>query len=123
MSILNLYDLSTLLSSGLWVLVDAVLLVAGILFFKVERRFHTVAIIVGAVISMFVDGSYLLETLFPESLYAEDETVNDVIWSIRMGIHVIGSALMAYGIVTAALLQFRRHRAQTFGGNPPGAQP
>lgn len=120
MHLLNFYDLGALISNGLWVLMDATILVAGIFFFRVEKRFHTVAIMVGAIISCFVDTWYVLESLAPDLLYPEDESRADMLWLLQMGIGVIGHALVAYGVITVALLQLRRHRAEaSFGDDSP----
>ena len=55
MSLFNFFDLSSLLSTTIWLLLDAVMLIAGILLFRVEKRFFSVYIIIGAAIGMFIN--------------------------------------------------------------------
>ena len=111
MSLFNFFDLSSLLSTTIWLLLDAVMLIAGILIFRAEKRFFSVSIIIGAAIGMFINAWYLLETLAPALLYPEDEGFSDAIWLVQMGISLIGYALIVYGVFTLCLLQWRRTRA------------
>ena len=107
----NFYDLSSLLSTTIWLLLDAVMLLGGILLFRVEKRFYPVSIILGAAIGVFINAWYLLETMAPAVFYPEGEEFSDAIWLIQMGISLIGYALIVYGVFTLCLLQWRRARA------------
>lgn len=97
--------------SLLYALFAGCLVYAAVLFFRADRRLHTGILLGGAILKivglLWVEIRWRMQS---NDEFASSSKID--LWDLLLegGVNLIGEAMIAYGLVAVALIQFRKSR-------------
>ena len=105
-------DVGFTLNSVLWLAFHACLLLSAIWFFRADRRIHTGILLVGAILklTMVAWNELRWRLVEPTSLNGDFVEIGEKEFLLSSGVSLLGEAMVAYGLVAVALIQFRRSK-------------
>jgi len=115
----SVYGLFNQLTGFLWPILSGILVYASVLFYRADRRAHTVALVIGFSMQTLMGvWMQLGQFFFP---FRFDQGDIEAYWmkalAIQTGVSLIGRGLVVYGLVTIALIQYRKSKAPRFEGD------
>ncbi len=97
----------------IWPLINLVLIAAAVLLFLADRRLHTICLIIGFSVHFL----YGIWQLVGPMLILNQEGGQEA-WlstlAISSGISIIAHAMIAYGLITVGLIQYRKSKLPGF---------
>ena len=97
-----------------WLAQAIAFLIAGVLIFRADRRFHAGCFLAGSFLSFLLvlwqtyDYSAIVGWVIGDPIPENSEFY----LNIQSGLAILASGLMAYGIIVIALIQFRRSKSE-----------
>jgi hypothetical protein len=105
---MNFFALTSIVSSVLGLILEGTVLYAAILFFKADRRLHTWFLLIGAAGSLLARlFSAVIFSAFFASRLSGGQNIQSV-FAVQSGISLIFAAMFAYGLVSVALIHYRK---------------
>lgn len=113
MAVESFYTVFLQLSGFLWPLLNFGLVFAAVLLFKAERRAHTLCLIIGfAILALTGVWARLYPMMLARSSTAPEDYTR--FYAFQSAIGLIGEGLVLYGLLSFALIHYRRSKLPRF---------